>query len=230
METTPIKDLSVLSDKELALELQRRNKVKADERLTYKKLIEETTPDVVKELMNVSSLLTDAKAKVFNAFKDILTLKESVYGVKSNQQSHTFSTDKFSLTIGYRVNDGWDDSTQVGVAMVQKYLVSLVKDDNSSILVESLTKLLKPDKNGNLKASRVLEMQQIADQHQITELLEGVKIIIAGHKPVRSNWFIDASFTAHDGTQTNIPLSISTVDFPTEFSFDFLTANTLENE
>lgn len=229
-ELPKIIDLSQLSDSEIELELRRRNEAKNNERAALKQLIAETVPVVGKSLMNVSSALTDSKSKVFEAFKDILTLKEVVYGLKSNQQSHTFSTDEYSITFGYRINDGWDDTTQVGVTMINNYLKSLAKDDNSALLVESLTKLLRPDKNGNLKASRVLEMQQIANKHQIPELLEGVQIIIDGRRSVPSNWFIDASVKSPDGTMQNIPLSISTVDFPSDFSFEFLNPKKLNNE
>jgi hypothetical protein len=60
------------------------------------------------------------------------------------------------------------------------------------MLVDGITALLKPDRHGNLKASRVLDLQQLAKKHPEPLLVDGVEIIIAGHRPVRSNWFIEA--------------------------------------
>lgn len=224
-----VKDLATLSDKELMEEMKRRNEAKTNDRLTYQKLVAEVAPEVVKELMNVSSHLTYVKGKVFNRFKEILELKEDIYGFKSSQQSHTFSTDECSITFGYRVNISWDDTTQIGIDMIKNYLKTLSKDPESAFLVDSLNNLMKPDKNGNLKPSKVLEMQQSADKYQIPELLDAVKIIVNGMRKSRSNWFVEATVKAPDGTTQSVPLNISAVDFPSEFSFDFLNSKTEKN-
>src|SRR5690606_28501866 len=104
----------------------------------------------------------------------------------------TFTHDGYSLTIGYRVNDGWDDTATAGVQKVNDFIKSLAKSEDSGFFIDAVTTLLKPDKHGNLKASRILELQQLAKKHPHPELIDGVEIIVASHKPVRSNWFITA--------------------------------------
>ena len=54
-----------------------------------------------------------------------------------------------------------------------------------------LNLLLKKDKNGNLKASRVLELKKIAKQVGDSEFIDGVKIIEAAYRPNKSSTFIE---------------------------------------
>lgn len=222
METV---DLSQLSQSELEAELKKRKKQQEDERQAYKDLIAEVVPGIVQNLSEISKNLSETKASVFDAFRDALDMKADVFGVKVGQQSHTFSHGDYSLTIGYRVNDGWDDTVNAGVAKVNRFIQSLAKNEESAAAVDGLTLLLKPDKQGNLKASRILELQKWASKHPHPDLADGVDIIVQSHKPVRSNWFIEAKMKNENGVLEPLPLSISTVDFPEGFDMNFLNAN-----
>lgn len=218
-------NLNELSDTELAAELKRRKEARTQDREVLKSMLDAHVPKVVGNLFEVSQTLSNCKADTFKSFVDILKLKSMVYDVKSEQQSHTFSTDNHTITIGYRILDAWDDSAQSGVAKVNQFIKSLAKDENSAMLVQALTMMLKPDKKGNLKASRILEMQKLANEHPFEELVEGVNIISEAHRPVRSNWFIEASIKDADGKWNPVPLSISACEWPEGFDFNFLAQN-----
>ncbi|WP_446807987.1 DUF3164 family protein [Methylomonas sp. 2BW1-5-20] len=213
--------LEALSEQQLEDLLAAKRKKKQETRDTYQKITEETVVSACKQLAGISVVLAQAKRDVFSSFKAVLQLKEDVFGIKEKQRSHTFTTDKYSITIGYRVNDGWDDTVTSGVAKVNKFIQSLARDDNSAALVETVFNLLKKDANGNLRANRVIELQKLTSKFNDAEFTDGVSIIMNAYKPVRSCWFIDAFSFNDAGEKVNIPLSISAADFPEDFDLSF---------
>ncbi|MCK9635985.1 MAG: hypothetical protein M0R41_06880 [Methylobacter tundripaludum] len=235
MNANTLIDPSKLSEQQLEDLLQaKRNKTEQD-RQAYKELVGSTVPPAVKRLMDISMMLVEAKAQTFGYFKNILEMKESVYSTDKKsrnnpQQSHTFSADRYSITIGYRVNDGWDDTVSEGVHKVYTFIESLAKDEDSSRLTQAIFKLLKKDKKGDLKASRVLELKQLSEKFHNADFNDGVKTILDAYKPVRTCWFIEAFYINDNQEKVAIPLSMSAVDFPEGFEFDFLTAKTAKEE
>ena len=213
-------DLKNLSDAEIQAELERRNQKKVSDREAYKSLVQETVPKAVLKLAAVSEQLSNVKRDVFQYFEDTLNLKNEAYGIKDNQQSHTFSTDNAEITIGYRVTDGWDDTVTAGIEKVKTFLNTLAKDENSAALVNTVFSLLKKDAKGNLKGNRVLELQKLTADFKDENFTDGVEIISKAYKPKRTSWFIEAS-TIENGVKTSVPLSMSSVDFPEGFEFDF---------
>ncbi len=207
----------------------KQNKKSAD-RTAYKALVADVIPEAVDLLRQTSDQLTEVKAHVFNLFRDLLTIKASVYSIKDQQQTHSFSDDQYSITIGYRVNDSWDDTCHSGVQKVNEFIKSLAKDADSAKLVNTIFRLLKKDAKGNLRASRVIELQKMADEFQSAEFKDGVDIILKSYKPSRSCWFIEASYTSASGVKNSIPLSISAAEFPIGFDFDFAKPRTAAAE
>ena len=214
-------DLSKLSVEELKKELERREAKKDELRETYKELVKEATANVIFKLCTVSEMLSNAKTETFKYFEDVLKLKAEIYGVKEGQQTHTFSFERGEVTIGYRINDGWDDTVNTGIAKVKAYISSLAKNQETEALVNMIFSLLKQDAKGNLKGSRVLELQKLAKDVDDQEFRDGVNIISEAYKPVRSVWFIEAALISEDGTKTPIPLNISSVDFSQGYQFEY---------
>jgi hypothetical protein len=216
-------DLSKLSAADLKAELQRRDNLKEADRSAYKELVEQTVPKAVFKLCAASEILSNAKTEAFKFFEDVLKLKAEVYGIKEKQMSHTFSDNKSEITIGYRINDGWDDTVNAGVAKVEKFISSLAKDKETAALVSIVFNLLKKDAKGNLKGSRVLELQKLTKDFNDEEFTDGVNIIADSYKPVKSVWFIEAALINEDGSKTSIPLSMSSVEFSQGYTFNFNT-------
>ena len=216
-------DLSKLSAADLKAELQRRDNLKEADRTAYKELVEQTVPKAVFKLCAASEILSNAKTEAFKFFEDVLKLKAEVYGIKEKQMTHTFSDNKSEITIGYRINDGWDDTVNAGVAKVEKFITSLAKDKETAALVSMVFNLLKKDAKGNLKGSRVLELQKLTKEFNDEEFTDGVNIIADSYKPVKSVWFIDAALINEDGSKTSIPLSMSSVEFSQGYTFNFNT-------
>lgn len=214
-------DISKLSAAELKAELQRRESQKDADRTAYKELVEQTVPKAIFKLCTASEILSNAKTEAFQFFESVLELKAEVYGIKDKQMTHTFSDGKSEITIGFRINDGWDDTVNAGVAKVEKFITSLARDKETAALVSMVFNLLKKDAKGNLKGSRVLELQKLTKEFNDEEFTDGVNIIAESYKPVRSVWFIDAALIGDDGKKVNIPLSMSSVDFSQGYKFTF---------
>src|SRR3712207_7530183 len=116
-------------------------------------------------LAKLSEELKRSKEQIFEDFATIIKLKEELYGVRDNQLSHTFTTeDGKSVVLGYRNTDSFDDTVHVGIEKVKGYIKSLASGEKKEDIERVLNLLLKKDKNGNLKANRVLELQKIAEQ------------------------------------------------------------------
>lgn len=219
-ETTLI-DLSKATPEQLKEALKKVEQKKEEDREAYKALVAETVPKAIFKLCKASEIISEAKTETFKFFEDILDLKNKVYGLKEKQQSHTFSTDREEITIGYRINDGWDDTVTAGIEKVNNYISSLATNDETAALVNVVFNLLKKDAKGNLKGSRVLELQKLTKDFDNEEFTDGVGIIAASYKPVRSSWFIEAALISEDGSKTPIPLSMSSVSFLNDYKFEF---------
>lgn len=222
--TTPLAKeakLATFSAQELKDALAKLEVKKGEDREAYKQLVQETVPKAMFKLCHASEIISNAKTETFQFFEDILDLKNRVYGLKEKQQSHTFSTDREEIQIGYRINDGWDDTVTAGIDKVQNYISSLATNDETAALVKIVFNLLKKDAKGNLKGSRVLELQKLTKDFNNDEFTDGVTIIAESYKPVRSSWFIEANLINEDGTKTNVPLSMSSVGFSAGYMFDF---------
>lgn len=218
---TPTIDLSQATPEQLKEALAKIEGKKNQDRETYKNLVAETVPKAMYRLCAASEVISNAKTETFKFFENILDLKNQVYGLKEKQQSHTFSTDKEEITIGYRINEGWDDTVTAGIEKVQNYIKSLATNPETAALVNIVFNLLKKDAKGNLKGSRVLELQKLTKDFNSEEFTDGVAIIADAYKPIRSSWFIEASIIGEDGKKTNVPLSMSSVGFSADYKFEF---------
>lgn len=215
-------DLTKLSEKELKKELAKRNQERKTQRDAYRVLSDEIVPELFDRLKAWSDEGKLLKATIYNDLKALIELKYEAYEVKPDQQSHTFSDKDNSVTIGYNVNAGYDDTMYLGVAKVKEFVNSQIKDETTARLVNQINRLLRPDSKGNLDPKRVLELKQMANEYNDINLTEGVEIIENAYQPKRSSWFIKASFKNSVGIEQHLPLSMASIDFPAEYDLSFL--------
>lgn len=199
------------------------NKKREDDRKAYKDLVNETVPALIGQIKDLSTLLSEVKADIYENFEQLMKLKFDLFDVKDEQQSHSFTTTdgKYTIVIGYNVNDGWDDTVSAGIAKINQYIQSLVGVGNQDTIT-IINHLLKRDDKGNLKSSRVLELSKLADKLKNKEFKDGVDIIRKAHRPVRSSFFVKAWEVSKTGDKVFFPLSISSVPFPEEFDYTFI--------
>lgn len=186
-------------------------------RVTYQQLVDEELAQAVPELRKLSQDIRTVKDTVFRNFKTVLDMKEEVVGFKEDgQYSHTFTNSESSLrlTLGVNTVDGWSDMAETGIAMVRKYIESLATDEKTKTLVNTVLRLLSKDKQGNLNASRVLQLAKMAEDSSDDQFKEGVKIIQESYMPTVTRRYIRAQYrdeTTGNGWR-NIPLGITDVD------------------
>jgi len=198
---------------ELEHEQQATIKRTEDERKQYKQIAEDTVEAVFPKLETISAYMADAKKDVIDTFATVIELKKELYNVKSEQKSHTFmnASGNKRITVGFRTLDRYDSTAEVGIEKVKQYLESLISGADNK-LITIVDRLLKRDNDGNLKASRVLELQQIAKEINDPLFLDGVKIIADSFRPERSADFITAEYKNELSQWKTVPLSVSSVD------------------
>jgi hypothetical protein len=213
-----LKDLTKEQKEALLIELEAEKKAEearvSAERETYKSIVDTTVREQVKRLQNVSSVMLQAKSDVFEAFETVIGMKSELYGIRDNQQSHTFTTEdgRISITVGHRVNEGWDDTVNAGISKIKTFLQTLARDDNSAALVETVMRLLSKDRKGNLKASKVLELDKLGAKLGNAELLDGIRIIKDAYRPSPTCKFIEVSMKDARGFWQSLPLSMSAIE------------------
>ena len=133
---------------------------------------------------------------------------------KDDQRSHTFTNSDSTLRITLGVNciDGYRDTVEDGIAMVKAYIESLATDDKSKVLVSAVLRLLSRDGQGNLKASRVLQLRKMAEESGDERFIEGVRIIEESYQPTVTKRYIRAEYKDSKNAWRYIPLDMTAVD------------------
>ncbi len=193
------------------LEAQEQASIK-EERKALKEMTDETVKDAFVVLEQTSKIITEAKAKVYGMFADIIELKKQVYEGSDDQFSHTFTSKDgmLRIIIGFHVVDHFDDSHTAGVDGVNKFLNSLGVDENSKMLVKMAKKLLSRDAQGTLNARKVMQLMQMANESGKTEFINNVQIIIDAYKPIKTKLFIIARYRSENEKKwVTLPLGIT---------------------
>lgn len=191
--------------------------LRKQQRETYQELVNEELAAAIPELRALSEQIKTTKDTLFSNFRAVLDMKADVVGFKEDgQYSHTFTNTDSSLrlTLGVNTVDGWSDMAETGIAMVRRYLESLATDDKSKALVNTVLRLLSKDRQGNLNASKVLQLQKMAEESQDDQFVEAVKIIRESYQPTETRRYIRAQYRNEStgNAWRNIPLSITDVD------------------
>jgi hypothetical protein len=215
-------DINNLTTEELAA-LERRiaekkaqeRKREAQERETLKQLQHEFVERFFPKLTAVAENLTLSKAEIFDAADNVISLKKQVYKTSDEalerQQTHTLSTKNCDKTIivGHNVVDGWDaDLAAAGVDGVNRWLTGKLNDNNAD-LVEMIRDLLRPNKDGMLKASRVIELCNRAVKIGDEELIKHVQKIQEAYIPKKTTTFVKAKRKGENGQDIWLNLSMS---------------------
>lgn len=197
-------------DAEIAAEKAAAKQQKQD----YISLKDEQVKATFLRLGNISSTLEAEKIDIFNQFGSLVAMKKELYELSDAQmeiqQSHTFTTadGKMSIIIGSNVIDRWSDDVNVGVDGVNTWLDRKITDPNAREIIRTL---LKPNKDGVLKASRVLDLSKKAAEIGDPELIKCVDFIRDQYRPVKTSTFVKAKYLDNNGLWQWLPLAMSQV-------------------
>ena len=191
---------------------ERAEKQKREESIAaYKSSVDEFCRNKFSRLQALSEEMRRLKEEVFGDAETLIALKDELFRTKSDRHSNQFTTSdgKITVALGYRTNDGWDDTVNVGVDKVKTFIKSLAKDEDSAALTEMVMNLLAKDRKGNLKASRVLQLREIARKSGYPQLIEATDIIQNAYRPVDTCQFISVSYKDDKGVKQTLPLSLA---------------------
>ena len=180
----------------------------------YKQSVDEFCKDVFGRMQKVSELMRAEKERTFSAANILIEMKEQLYKTKQDRHSNQFTTSdgKYTVALGYRSNDGWDDTVDVCIAKVKEYHRSLAATEDGAKAVDIILKLLAKDKKGNLKASAMIQLEQEAAKIGDATFIEGVQIIRDAYRPVDTCQFISVSYKDDNGVKHTLPLSLSSME------------------
>lgn len=202
-----------------AFKAERQKKAAAAERKrqreSYAVMVDEEIKTTIPILRELSEQIKTVKNTVFGNFETILKMKSEVLGItKDDQRSHTFTTSdsRLRLTLGVNTIDGYRDTVEDGIAMVKGYIQSLAKDETSKALVNAVLRLLSRDGQGNIKASRVLQLRKMAEETGDEKFIEGVRIIEESYQPTETKKYIRAEYKNDKGAWVIVPLGMTDVD------------------
>lgn len=212
-----LKDLTPSQRKTLMKQLQEEANKEAnaikETRKMYKEKVDKVVPKLFEKLFKLSGEISKAKTYVYENLESLIGDKSYAYQKEDDQQTHSFSSidGKQTITIGFRVNDGWDDTVNMGVDKVKAFISTMAKDKNSKALVDTILRLLSKDAKGNLKASRVLQLQKLADDIDNKEFSDAINIIKDAYRPQRTKQFVAVRYKNERNEPVELPLSITDV-------------------
>ena len=196
-------------------ERRRAAEQRKEQRRQYADMVDDEIATTIPQLRCLSEQIKLVKETIFGNFEAILRMKTEITGVARNDQnSHTFTNSDGTLRVVLGVNtiDGYRDTVEDGIAMVKGYIESLAKDDATKALVNAVLRLLSRDGQGNIKASRVLQLRKMAEDSGDERFLEGVRIIEEAYQPTVSKKFIRAQYKDDKGAWRYIPFGMTDVD------------------
>lgn len=182
----------------------------------YRQLVDDCINTTIPELAHLSEALAQKKRDVYERFNKAIELKQSLFGLREGGQwSHTFtdSSSSMRIKVGCHTLDQYDDTAEAGVELVRRYITSLAGDDEKTrSLVDMVLKLLQKDaKTQQLKASRVLQLDRLANESGNDLFVEGVRIIKDAYQPTESKRYVVAEVKNELGQWVNIPLGMTEV-------------------
>jgi len=197
-------------EQEERAEREKENKTRED----YLALKEEQINVSFRFLQTLSLNLEEIKIDIFNQFGAILAMKKELYKLTDEQmelqQSHTFTNkanDK-SLIIGSNAIDGWTDDVNIGIQGINDWIDAKITDPDDRAIIRTL---LKPNKDGVLKANRVLELSNEAHKRGDAELIKHVDFVQSQYRPVKTSTYVKAKYKDANGVWQWLALSMSAV-------------------
>lgn len=184
------------------------------ERQSYNDMRDEFVVRTFQSLKQLSDCMLEQKRVIFEESAELDTMQQRLFKVKLDRKSRTLThTDgRLSIKVGNRLNDGWDDTVEIGIEKVREYLGTLATDEKSARLVAAITRLLAKDQKGTLKANKVLELEKMANESQDATFIEGLRIIKDAYRPVPTCQFVEVRYKDENDVERSLPLSMSAME------------------
>ena len=200
----------------LAEEKRMRLERNREQRKQLQAMTDDVMEEAVQELQSCNAKLAECKKRIIDTFSTLMELRKEVNESEGKKEQDSFmftnSEGTLRIRIGYNMNDNYLDQVEEGIAKVKEYLQSLAKDETSEELINLVLRLLARDQKGNLKASRVIQLGQIAEKSGNENFIEGIRIIREAYRPTRSKLFVRCSIKENSAKSwEDLALSLSEV-------------------
>lgn len=184
------------------------------ERQAYNTMRDEFIDRHFDSLQQLSNCMIEEKQVIFEESAELDAMQQRLFRVKLDRKSRTLthSNGRKTIKVGNRLNDGWDDTVEIGIEKVREYLTTLATDEKSARLVNAITRLLAKDQKGTLKANKVLELEKMANESQDITFLEGLRIIKDAYRPVPTCQFVEVRYKDENDVERSLPLSMSAME------------------
>lgn len=199
-----------------AFKQERDRKAREEKRKTdmeaYRKIVSDLVNEAIPELESLSEQIQTVKKTVADNFRQAIDMKTDLLNIrKENQRSDTFINEQGNkrITLGVYVTDAYSDTVEDGIQIVREWIESKVKDDDTRALAAMVTRLLSRDTKGTLKASRIVQLRNIANEVGDRRLQEGVSIIENSYTPNVSRQYLRAEIKTETGAWRPIPLGMT---------------------
>ena len=174
-----------------AFKAEQERKAAADkarkDRKVYGQMVDEEIEQALPMLRELSGDIRTVKEQVLDNFRQILDMKADVLKrTKDGQKSHTFTN-----------------------SIVKEAVMGLIKDDETKAMINQIMRLIARDQNGNLKASKVLQLDTLAEELHNERLNEGIAIIKESYIPNLSKTYIRAEWKDDNGVWRYVPLGMT---------------------
>lgn len=214
-----LNDLTPAQRAELKAQLEAAERAEKQKRQddidAYKQSVDDFVRSTFERMKRVSDMMRSEKDSVFANADTLISIKDELYDTKTDRHSNSFTSSDgmVSITLGRRTNDAWDDTVNVGIQKVNDFFKSKMEQNAElAALTDMVMALLARDKKGNLKASRVLQLQEVARKSGYSELVAAAEIIKQAYKPVESVEFISVQYKDENGVKQTLPLSLASMD------------------
>lgn len=218
MNSMDITKMTAAQRAELKAQLEAEERAEKQKRendiAAYKTAVDEFCRTGFSRLQALSEQMRKEKDRIFAEGDALIRMKDELFKTKTDRHSNSFTTSdsKITVAIGNRTNDGWDDTVNAGVDKVKAFIRSLAKDADSAALTEMVMNLLAKDRKGNLKASRVLQLREIARKSGYPQLIEATDIIQEAYRPVDTCQFVSVQYKDEKGVKRTLPLSLAAME------------------
>ena len=180
--------------KEAAQEEKDRKVAQKENTETYKQLSAEFVNNNIDIFVHRQNAIEQDIIKLFQDYQSIIDIKAMVYGDKVLEQdthTSTLQDGSASLTIGYNVSIGFNGTEKIGIEGINKYIATLAADDeNTTKLTKMVNILLKPNKQGVLNPSNIIQLNSLRSDLNSEEFNENLDIIVDAQIRIKSTMFV----------------------------------------
>lgn len=179
---------------------------------TYHQMVDDEMNSATPIFPSLNEDIKEVKETVLENFKSILDVRcEVLKVVKGDQHSYTFINSEGTKRTapGVYVTDGYRDTMEDGIAIVEECIESLADNAKTESLAGMVLKLLARDARSTSKVSRIVQPHKITEESNNDRFMEGVRVIEEVYQPAIGKQFVRMEMKDGDGIWVTTPSGVT---------------------